>query len=62
MPNGKQYVLKGRTTLAAITEYLFRLQANPELTWDELREIPAGWRVNPGGELLDDFEFYEVQS
>ena len=43
-PDGKQYILKGTTTLAGVTEYLFRLNANPDLTWDKGEEAPNGWR------------------
>jgi hypothetical protein len=37
------------------------LQENPDLTWDDVQETPSGWRVNPGGEYLADFEFYELR-
>jgi hypothetical protein len=60
-PDGKLYVLKGATTLAAITKYLFRLQTNPGHCWDEVQETPNGWRVNPGGEHLDGFQFYQLR-
>ena len=47
-PSGTRYYLDGATTLAGVTEYLFRLQKNPELAWERGEETPSGWRVSGG--------------
>jgi hypothetical protein len=59
LPCGTECVLKGSTTLAAVVCYLDRLRDNSDLTWDRGEETTDGWRVNPCGEYLADFQFYE---
>jgi hypothetical protein len=36
------------------------LQENSDRIWDDVKETPSGWRVNPGGKYLDGFKFYEL--
>jgi hypothetical protein len=59
LPCGAEYILKGNTTFAAVVDYLDRLRENPDLSWERGEETSSGWRVNPGGEHLADFQFYE---
>jgi hypothetical protein len=59
LPCGTKYILKGNTTFAAVVTYLEILHENPDLSWERGEETSSGWRVNPGGESLVDFQFYE---
>ena len=56
---GTEYILKGNTTFAAVVTYLERLHENSDLSWEKGEETSTGWRVNPGGEYLGGFQFYE---
>jgi len=59
LPCGTEFILKRNTTFAAVVCYLDRLRENPELSWEKGDKTSSGWRVNPGGEYLVDFQFYE---
>lgn len=58
---GTKCYLNGDTKLRAVREYLERLKKNPKLTWPKGNEGKDAFRVDPGGEYLECFQFYRLK-
>jgi hypothetical protein len=60
-PTGTLCYLNGDTKLKAVVQYLNWLSENPKLAWQKGNETSEAFRVDPGGEYLECFQFYRLK-